>query len=184
MFAVSTGQQSMVKILVAAGASVSERDRFHNTAQHFAVIHAMPRMYTYITDLLGSDWRPQKNVYGLSPMTLAVHLNKLNMFVHICAVQQRIVWAFGPITCYDVPLVRKLVRLLCVCSRSSPCGSRARDAVRCPDNLRHPRLRLSGRVRHRGDEGAQVCPRNRDRDGPHGHSAARVFPVATTPLLR
>ena len=106
MFAVSTGQQSMVKILMAAGASLSELDSFHNTAQHFAVIHALPRMYSYVSEMLGRDWRPQKNVHGLSPMTLAVNLNKVNMFQHICAVQQRVVWNFGPVTCYDIPLVR------------------------------------------------------------------------------
>lgn len=96
----------MVKLLLDAGADLSGCDQYHNMALHMAVLHSMPRMYNYIYGLLPPEQKSLRNKLGLTPLTLAVQCNKLSMFQHICAAQQTVVWEFGPVKCYRVPLVR------------------------------------------------------------------------------
>ena len=86
---------------------LSWQDTNGNTALHMAVHHSIPDM----CDLLTSKSPPGnarllsiENDQGLTPFTMAAMENDVPMFTHMYNMQRRVVWEYGPVTCYRVPL--------------------------------------------------------------------------------
>jgi hypothetical protein len=52
------------------------------------------------------------NLQGQTPLAYAVSLNNTSMFLQACSKKQDVMWEFGPVICFKMPLVRPQSRFL------------------------------------------------------------------------
>eukprot|EP00873_Tetraselmis_striata_P004270 jgi/Tetstr1/424534/TSEL_015062.t1 len=102
-FAVCMETPDIIKLLIEKGADVDAQDSYGNTALHLAVLKSLPGMYELLADKYKAC-QDITNAEGLTPLTLAAKQNNVEMFQRIMDYQRTIVWAYGPVTCYHIPL--------------------------------------------------------------------------------
>ena len=54
-----------------------------------------------------------KNKFGLTPLTMAAYLARMDMFFHIASIEREVYWQLGNITCSAYPLKYKLSLNFC-----------------------------------------------------------------------
>ncbi|XP_074641501.1 transient receptor potential cation channel subfamily V member 5-like isoform X2 [Tubulanus polymorphus] len=101
-FAASLGLQECVRLLVAHGAELDRQDMNGNTALHMSVIYNRKDMFDLLHDLGGS--LTIRNRLGMTPLSLAAHMGKLEIYRHIIDTTRRIQWNYGSVTCATYPL--------------------------------------------------------------------------------
>eukprot|EP00873_Tetraselmis_striata_P004274 jgi/Tetstr1/424538/TSEL_015066.t1 len=102
-FAVCMETPDIIQLLIDKGAEVDAQDSCGNTALHLAVLKSLPRMYW----LLADEHKARQdipNADGLTPLALAAKENNVEMFHRILEYQRTIVWTYGPVICYNIPL--------------------------------------------------------------------------------
>ncbi len=117
MFAACTNQVELVRYLVSEwGADLDTQDGQGNTVLHMLVLHRLPGMYDAVCELW-CDVHPEQeladglcglemvqNRAGLTPLTLAASMGNEEMFNHLLEKRTGTQWAYGPVTCLQVPL--------------------------------------------------------------------------------
>jgi len=117
MFAACTNQAELVRYLSSEwGADLRSVDSQGNTVLHMLVLHRLPGMYDYVCDLW-LEQHPEQNMRdgvcglesvqnraGLTPLTLAASMGNEVMFNHLIEKRTGTQWAYGPVTCLQVPL--------------------------------------------------------------------------------
>ncbi|XP_074641363.1 transient receptor potential cation channel subfamily V member 5-like [Tubulanus polymorphus] len=101
-FAACLGQEECVRLLLAKGADPNKQDGNGNTVLHMLVILDKKEMF----DVLHSQGARLhiRNRKGLTPLTLAAHLARKEMYEHILELSREIQWVFGNVICAAYPL--------------------------------------------------------------------------------
>ncbi|VDK82946.1 unnamed protein product [Litomosoides sigmodontis] len=103
-FATCISQMDCFRLLVAKKADLNQKDTNGNTVLHLAVIHEHPEMIKLSYDM-GAKLQIV-NKQNLTPLTLAAHLGKKEIFELILKLEADVVWIYGNASSYAYPLAR------------------------------------------------------------------------------
>uniref|UniRef100_A0A915PIL6 ANK_REP_REGION domain-containing protein n=1 Tax=Setaria digitata TaxID=48799 RepID=A0A915PIL6_9BILA len=103
-FAACINQTDCFRLLVAKKADLNQKDTNGNTVLHLAVIHEHPEMIKLSYDM-GAKLQIV-NKQNLTPLTLAAHLGKKEIFEQILKLEADVVWMYGNASSYAYPLAR------------------------------------------------------------------------------
>ncbi|KAL3984588.1 Ankyrin repeats (3 copies) family protein [Acanthocheilonema viteae] len=103
-FAACINQIDCFRLLVAKKADLNQKDTNGNTVLHLAVIHEHPEMIKLSYDM-GAKLQIV-NKQNLTPLTLAAHLGKKEIFELILKLEADVVWIYGNACSYAYPLAR------------------------------------------------------------------------------
>ncbi|CAG9536206.1 unnamed protein product [Cercopithifilaria johnstoni] len=103
-FAACINQMDCFRLLVAKKADLNQKDTNGNTVLHLAVIHEHPEMIKLSYDM-GAKLQIV-NKQNLTPLTLAAHLGKKEMFELILKLEADVVWIYGNVSSFAYPLAR------------------------------------------------------------------------------
>ncbi|VDN07291.1 unnamed protein product [Thelazia callipaeda] len=103
-FAACTNQTDCFRLLMAKKADPNRKDTNGNTVLHLAVIHEKPEMIKLSYDM-GAKLQIVNN-QNFTPLTLAAHLAKKEMFEQILKLEAHVVWTYGNASSYAYPLAR------------------------------------------------------------------------------
>ncbi|VDN94168.1 unnamed protein product [Brugia pahangi] len=103
-FAACINQTDCYRILIAKGADPNRKDTNGNTVLHLAVIHEQPEMLKLCYDT-GAKLQIMNN-RNLTPLTLAAHLAKKEMFEQILKLEADVIWLYGDASSHAYPLAK------------------------------------------------------------------------------
>ncbi|XP_046383635.1 uncharacterized protein LOC124154144 isoform X2 [Ischnura elegans] len=101
-FAACLGQEECYRLMLARGADPDAQDTNGNTALHMLVIYEKVNTFDMAYEIGAS--LGIRNVLGLTPLTLAAKLARIEIFFHILNIEREIYWQIGSITCAAYPL--------------------------------------------------------------------------------
>ncbi|XP_071441164.1 transient receptor potential cation channel subfamily V member 5 [Hetaerina americana] len=101
-FAACLGQEECYRLMLARGADPDAQDTNGNTALHMLVIYEKINTFDMAYEIGAS--LGIRNVLGLTPLTLAAKLARIEIFFHILNIEREIYWQIGSITCAAYPL--------------------------------------------------------------------------------
>uniref|UniRef100_A0A915Q646 ANK_REP_REGION domain-containing protein n=1 Tax=Setaria digitata TaxID=48799 RepID=A0A915Q646_9BILA len=101
-FAACINQTDCYRILLAKHADPNQKDTNGNTVLHLAVIHEQPEMLKLCYDT-GANLKIM-NKRNLTPLTLAAHLAKKEMFEQILKLEADVIWMYGDASSHAYPL--------------------------------------------------------------------------------
>ena len=102
-FAAALGHKEMVLLLHRHGATPHDRDAQGNTALHITIYHGQKEMYDYMIDVIKAN-EFSCNLHGLTPLMKAAALGDAEMFSHIIGRRKQVVFRYGNLTSYWLPL--------------------------------------------------------------------------------
>ena len=172
MFAACTNQAELVRYLSEQwGAALGDVDSQGNTVLHMLVLHRLPAMYDFVCQLWDEQHSEHErgeglcglesvqNRAGLTPLTLAASMGNEVMFSHLLENRTGTQWAYGPVTCLQVPLAeldavgwllrqqRRLTDGTCGCEDEIDYSARPLSAVEVIVNKQQLGLLLHPRVK-------------------------------------
>uniref|UniRef100_A0A8R1Y174 ANK_REP_REGION domain-containing protein n=2 Tax=Onchocerca volvulus TaxID=6282 RepID=A0A8R1Y174_ONCVO len=103
-FAACINQTDCYRILLAKHADPNRKDTNGNTVLHLAVIHEQPEMLKLCYDT-GAKLQIMNN-RNLTPLTLAAHLAKKEMFEQILKLEADVIWMYGDASSHAYPLAK------------------------------------------------------------------------------
>ncbi|VIO98414.1 Uncharacterized protein BM_BM5691 [Brugia malayi] len=103
-FAACINQTDCYRILIAKRADPNRKDTNGNTVLHLAVIHEQPEMLKLCYDT-GAKLQIMNN-RNLTPLTLAAHLAKKEMFEQILKLEANVIWLYGDASSHAYPLAK------------------------------------------------------------------------------
>ncbi|VDM09879.1 unnamed protein product [Wuchereria bancrofti] len=103
-FAACINQTDCYRILIAKHADPNRKDTNGNTVLHLAVIHEQPEMLKLCYDT-GAKLQIM-NSRNLTPLTLAAHLAKKEMFEQILKLEADVIWLYGDASSHAYPLAK------------------------------------------------------------------------------
>uniref|UniRef100_A0A1I7VQW6 ANK_REP_REGION domain-containing protein n=1 Tax=Loa loa TaxID=7209 RepID=A0A1I7VQW6_LOALO len=103
-FAACINQTDCYRILIAKHADPNRKDTNGNTVLHLAVIHEQPEMLKLCYDT-GAKLQIMNN-RNLTPLTLAAHLAKKEMFEQILKLEADVIWMYGNASSHAYPLAK------------------------------------------------------------------------------
>ncbi|OZC12227.1 hypothetical protein X798_00748 [Onchocerca flexuosa] len=103
-YAACINQTDCFRLLVAKKADLNQKDTNGNTVLHLAVIHEQPEMIK-LSYNMGAKLQIV-NKQNLTPLTLAAHLGKKEIFEQILKLEADVVWIYGNASSYAYPLAR------------------------------------------------------------------------------
>ncbi|XP_023334395.1 transient receptor potential cation channel subfamily V member 6 [Eurytemora carolleeae] len=101
-FAACLEQEECYRLMLSKGANHDLKDTNGNTVAHVLVVFDLMRMWDMVVEC-GAAINIE-NKAGLTPLTLAAYLARMDMFFHICSVEREIYWQLGNVTCSAYPL--------------------------------------------------------------------------------
>ncbi|VDN05297.1 unnamed protein product [Thelazia callipaeda] len=101
-FAACINQNDCYRILLANHADPNQKDTNGNTVLHLTVIHDQLDMLKLCYDT-GAKLQVMNN-QNLTPLTLAAHLGKKEMFEQILKLEADVLWIYGDVSSYAYPL--------------------------------------------------------------------------------
>ncbi|XP_058834961.1 transient receptor potential cation channel subfamily V member 5 [Topomyia yanbarensis] len=101
-FAACLGQEECYRLVLARGADPDSQDSNGNTVLHMLVIYE--KVSTFDMGYEVGSSLDIRNLLNLTPLTLAAHLGRVEMFFHIMNIEREIYWQLGSITCAAYPL--------------------------------------------------------------------------------
>ncbi|VDM40306.1 unnamed protein product [Toxocara canis] len=103
-FAACTNQLDCYRLLRAKRADPNQKDTNGNTVLHLTVIHEKPEMLKLAYNT-GAKLQIMNN-QNLTPLTLAAHLAKKEMFEQILKLESDVVWMYGDASSHAYPLAK------------------------------------------------------------------------------
>uniref|UniRef100_A0A915BMB3 ANK_REP_REGION domain-containing protein n=1 Tax=Parascaris univalens TaxID=6257 RepID=A0A915BMB3_PARUN len=103
-FAACTNQLDCYRLLRSKRADPNQKDTNGNTVLHLTVIHEKPEMLKLAYNT-GAKLQVMNN-QNLTPLTLAAHLAKKEMFEQILKLESDVVWMYGDASSHAYPLAK------------------------------------------------------------------------------
>ncbi|MFH4977998.1 hypothetical protein AB6A40_004707 [Gnathostoma spinigerum] len=103
-FAACLNQVDCYRLLIAKKADPNLKDTNGNTVLHLTVIHEKPEMLKLAYNT-GAKLQVM-NRQNLTPLTLAAHLAKKDMFNYILKLESDVVWMYGDASSHAYPLAK------------------------------------------------------------------------------
>ena len=91
---------SLSRLCLSKGANHDLQDTNGNTVAHILVVYDLMKMWDMAIEC-GAAINIE-NRLGLTPLTLAAYLARMEMFFHIASVEREIYWQLGKVTGYDL----------------------------------------------------------------------------------
>ena len=101
-FAACLEQEECYRLMLSKGANHDLQDINGCTVAHVLVVFNLMRMWDMVVEC-GAAINIE-NRAGLTPLTLAAYLARMDMFFHIASVEREVYWQLGNVTCSAYPL--------------------------------------------------------------------------------
>ena len=101
-FAAVLDQEEIYRLILAKGGNFDLQDTNGCTVNHIMVVYDNIKMFDMATEC-GAAVNIENN-QGLTPLTTAAFLARMDMFFHIASIERDIYWQVGNVTCSAYPL--------------------------------------------------------------------------------
>ena len=101
-FAAVLNQEEIFRLILAKGGNFDLQDTNGCTVTHIMVVYDNIKMFDMATEC-GAAINIENN-QGLTPLTTAAFLARMDMFFHIASIEREIYWQLGNVTCSAYPL--------------------------------------------------------------------------------
>ena len=101
-FAAVLNQEEIYRLILAKGGNFDLQDTNGCTVTHIMVVYDNINMFDMATEC-GAAINIENN-QGLTPLTTAAFLARMDMFFHIASIERDIYWQLGNVTCSAYPL--------------------------------------------------------------------------------
>ena len=101
-FAAVLNQEEIYRLILAKGGNFDLQDTNGCTVTHIMVVYDNIKMFDMATEC-GAAINIENN-QGLTPLTTAAFLARMDMFFHIASIERDIYWQVGNVTCSAYPL--------------------------------------------------------------------------------
>ena len=101
-FAAVLNQEEIFRLILAKGGDCDLQDTNGCNASHIMVVYDNIKMFDLVVECGAAINIP--NNLGLTPLTLAAYLARMDMFFHIASIERDVYWQLGNITCSAYPL--------------------------------------------------------------------------------
>merc|ERR1719270_1683691 len=101
-FAAVLNQEECYRLILAKGGNPDMQDINGCTVTHILVVYDNMKMFDMAVEC-GAAINIE-NKYGLTPLTMAAYLARMDMFFHIASIEREVYWQLGNITCSAYPL--------------------------------------------------------------------------------
>ena len=101
-FAAVLNQEEIFRLILAKGGNCDLQDTNGCNASHIMVVYDNIKMFDLVVEC-GAAINITNNL-GLTPLTLAAYLARMDMFFHIASIERDVYWQLGNITCSAYPL--------------------------------------------------------------------------------
>ena len=101
-FAAVLDQEEIYRLILAKGGNFDLQDSNGCTVTHIMVVYDNIKMFDMATEC-GAAINIE-NKQGLTPLTTAAFLARMDMFFHIASIERDIYWQVGNVTCSAYPL--------------------------------------------------------------------------------
>ena len=101
-FAAVLDQEEIYRLILAKGGNFDLQDTNGCTVTHIMVVYDNIKMFDMATEC-GAAINIENN-QGLTPLTTAAFLARMDMFFHIASIERDIYWQVGNVTCSAYPL--------------------------------------------------------------------------------
>ena len=102
-FAAVLNQEEIYRLILAKGGNFDLQDTNGCTVTHIMVVWDNIKMFDMATEC-GAAINIVNN-QGLTPLTMAAYLARMDMFFHIASIERDIYWQIGNVTCSAYPLL-------------------------------------------------------------------------------
>ena len=104
-------KEEIFRLIIAKGGNCDLQDTNGCSAAHIMVVYDNIKMFDMAVECGAAI--NMTNRLGLTPLTMAAYLARMDMFFHIASIERDIYWQLGNITCSAYPL-RKILGSSCI----------------------------------------------------------------------
>ena len=95
-------KEEIFRLIIAKGGNCDLQDTNGCSAAHIMVVYDNIKMFDMAVEC-GAAINIENN-QGLTPLTTAAYLARMDMFFHIASIEREIYWQIGNVTCSAYPL--------------------------------------------------------------------------------